>query len=169
VAAVDVGPGCDTPTEGFGTSQGELFDPSVTLKDCDGNQVTLAELMCGKELTLIDIGAGWCEPCQEQAETLDEEIYEPFRDKGVQVISILFENGQHLPANVEFCKQWKGTYGLTSPVLVDPTFRLKPFFTNVSSSTPVILLVDDTFTIVYQRSGEAPKDLVQTIEAELAK
>lgn len=164
------GPKCGLPEVGTGTKQGELFDANIELKDCDGNKVLLGDLMCGHKLTLIDISAGWCSPCADQASTLDSEIYEPFRDSGLQVISILFEDAKTFPANATFCKQWTSDFGLTSPVLYDPVFqKLSAYFADVSSSTPVNLLVDDSFTIIYKRSGEVPKDLSQTIAAELAK
>lgn len=160
---------CEAPTEGLGTDTGQRFDASVVLKDCDGNSVRLADLMCGKKLTLVDIGAGWCEPCIEEAQTLEAEVYGPNKGKGLQVISILFEDSQSLPATKAFCQQWRSTYGLTSPVLYDPTFKMQPYFAELSSSTPVNMLVDQDFTIVYKRSGEAPSDLQQTIDAGLSK
>ncbi|GMV41919.1 MAG: hypothetical protein AMXMBFR64_36350 [Myxococcales bacterium] len=172
-AAVDVVvadvPACEAPSEGFGTAPGGIFDANVVLKDCDGNLVRLADLMCGKRLTLVDIGAGWCDPCIQQAKTLDAQIYEPNKGKGLQVISILFEDSKSLPATAAFCKQWRADFGLTSPVLYDPTFKMKPYFTEVASSTPVNMLVDGDFRIIYKRSGEAPADLGQTIASELAK
>lgn len=169
VAAPDAAAACEVPTSGLGTATGATFDASIVLKDCDGNAVRLADLMCGKKLTLIDIGAGWCEPCIEEASTLDASVYQPNKDKGLQVISIVFENSQSMPATVAFCKEWRDTYGLKSPVLIDPLFKMEPYFAALSSSTPVNMLVDPSFTIVYKRSGEAPTDLGQTIAAELAK
>lgn len=160
---------CEAPSEGFGTGAGGIFDANIVLKDCDGNSVRLADLMCDKKLTLVDIGAGWCEPCIQQAQTLDADIYEPNKGKGLQVISILFEDSKSLPATQAFCKQWRSDFGLTSPVLYDPTFKMQPYFTELSSSTPVNMLVDADFRIVYKRSGEAPSDLGQTIQSELAK
>lgn len=160
---------CDAPSEGLGTSLGAKFDASITVKNCDFDNVVLKDLMCGHKLTLIDIGAGWCGPCIDQAKILDEEFYEPFKDQGLQVISVLFENATGQPANSDFCKYWRDEFKLTSPVLADPTFKTKTYFTDVQSSTPVILLVDENFTIVYKRSGETPSDLKSTIEQELAK
>ncbi|NUN12385.1 MAG: redoxin domain-containing protein [Myxococcales bacterium] len=160
---------CEAPSEGLGTSLGAKFDASITIKNCDFDNVVLKDLMCGHKLTLIDIGAGWCGPCIDQARILDEEFYEPFKDKGLQVISILFENASGQPANSDFCEFWRDEFKLTSPVLADPTFKTKTYFTDVQSSTPVILLVDENFTIVYKRSGETPSDLKSTIEQQLAK
>ena len=76
---------CEAPDpETVGTGLGDTFDVFAKLTNCDGEKVQLLDLMCGKKLTFVDISAGWCQPCKEQAETLDEEIYEPFKDQGLQ-------------------------------------------------------------------------------------
>jgi len=162
---------CEAPDpETVGTGLGDTFDVFAKLTNCDGEKVQLLDLMCGKKLTFVDISAGWCQPCKEQAETLDEEIYEPFKDQGLQVISVIFEDPDGYPATSSYCEVWRDTFSLTSPVLVDPALiALKQQFVDAGNAAPINLLLDENFKIIYIRSGENPADLVETIEAELAK
>ena len=162
---------CEGPDpESVGTGLGDTFDVFKSLTNCDGEKVQLLDLMCGKKLTFVDISAGWCQPCKEQAETLDEEIYEPFKDQGLQVISIIFEDPDGYPATSSYCQVWRDTFSLTSSVLVDPALiALKQQFVDAGNAAPINLLLDEDFKIIYIRSGENPSDLVETIEAELAK
>ncbi len=159
---------CSWPETGTGFAVGDTFSPTMVLRDCDGAEVTLGELMCGKALTLIDLSAGWCEPCKEQALTIDEEIYEPFKDQGLQVVSIIFQSEDSGIATSQTCAEWRDAFELTSPVLTDPFFNLnggvKAMFDAAGGAAPVNMLVDETFQIRYVHSGEKPVGLDAIIE-----
>ncbi len=163
------GTSCEPPTEGLGTAIGSTFDGNITLKDCGRNPVRLADLMCGHPLTLIEIGAGWCQPCIEQASTLEDRIVSAFGPEGLQVISVVFQDEQGNPATSEFCREWRQGFDLSTPVLYDPDLLsdLSLFFTDVQASTPVNLLVDANFRIVFKSAGEVPTDLGDTIASLL--
>lgn len=168
-AGEESGAECSMPSGAPGTSLGDLFDVDAVLQDCDGNPVALRDVMCGYNLTLIDIGAGWCQPCIEAAEKLEEEIVAPFQGQGLQVISVLFQNEAGQPANTQFCKQWRDNFGLTTPVLIDPTFVLEPYFDANQQAAPVNMLIDADSRIVFVKAGTPATDLDQTIATELSK
>jgi len=163
---------CTWPTEGTGFALGDTFSPDMVLRECDGTERTLGELMCGHKLTLIDLSAGWCQPCKEQALTLDLEIYEPYKDAGLQVVSIIFQSEDSGVATSSTCEEWRDAFELTSPVLTDPFFNLnggvKAMFDAAGGAAPVNMLVDETFTIKYVHSGEKPVGLDKVIEGFLS-
>ena len=83
---------------------------------------------------------------------------------------MVFQTASGKPANTSICKDWADLVGGESPlVLIDPIFKLQPFFSDVQSSSPVNLLIDDELTIVFKSSGVVPEDMPQTIATELAK
>jgi thiol-disulfide isomerase/thioredoxin len=57
----------------------------------DGRKVDLADLR-GK-VVLIDFWATWCPPCVEEAPML-AEVYEKFKDRGLEIIGISLDNDQ---------------------------------------------------------------------------
>ena len=58
-----------------------------TVKDKDGNEVTLASLREGKKYVLIDFWASWCNPCRKEIPNL-KNLYKLYGDKGFQIVSI---------------------------------------------------------------------------------
>ncbi len=173
VAVEDASVECTWPPEGTGFGLGDTFSPGMLLRECDGTERTLGELMCGHKLTLIDLSAGWCQPCKEQAATLDVEIYEPYKEQGLQVVSIIFQSEDSGVATSSTCAEWRDAFELTSPVLTDPFFNsnggVKAMFDAAGGAAPVNMLVDETFTIKYVHSGEKPVGLDKVIEGFLSE
>lgn len=58
-----------------------------TVKDEAGKPHTLASLVAGKKVALIDFWASWCHPCRMEIPNV-KALYAKYKDKGFQVISI---------------------------------------------------------------------------------
>lgn len=69
-----------------GGSAGTPITP-FTVKDEAGKPHTLASLIAGKKVALIDFWASWCHPCRMEIPNVKAQ-YAKYKDKGFQVISI---------------------------------------------------------------------------------
>lgn len=154
------------PPGPYGISVGDRFE-DFELEDCDGEPVRFSDLMADAELVMFNVGAGWCKPCIDESETLDCDIFVPFCGRGLRVVQVLFQKEDGLPATKLFCKQWRERFGLSFPVVVDPTFATAKYFQDPSSQTPLTLLVDKEGTIVFREVGEPSGDLDLRIDGLL--
>ena len=69
-----------------GGGAGAMITP-FTVKDETGKSHTLASLVKGKKVALIDFWASWCHPCRMEIPNV-KALYAKYKDKGFQVISI---------------------------------------------------------------------------------
>lgn len=152
----DVGPRCAKAKEPYGTDPdfGESL-PDILLLDCDGNSVTVDELRCEHSLTLISIGAGWCEPCQAEAGVM-EHLYNRYSTRGVNVVQVMYADAQGYLPGPEFCRVWRDSFSLTYPVYVDPQSNTLQFLSQ--GVTPVNMLVDERGKVVWFAPGVLPDD-----------
>ena len=114
------GEACKPASKPLGTdpSGGESF-PDLELRSCDGSTVGLGDLRCQSAVTLLSIGAGWCEPCKAEASLLQDAAVK-LADEDVSIVQVLFQDAASLPATTLFCQAWVDTYELSIPVLIDP-------------------------------------------------
>jgi len=159
------GPACEAPTSDLGVNPGQILDLSTELKDCEGNLVSLVDLACGANAILIDIGAQWCEPCKDEASHLEADIVQHFKDQGVVVISVITQDKDGNPATNDTCDWWVNEFGLTSPVVTDPTGQTNKWVLGDASQTmPVNIILDADFRIVsYLTGGLSPEELQSKI------
>ena len=141
------------PAGPYGVGVGDTVE-DLTLEDCDGNVVSLGGVLAHGELVLLNVGAGWCQPCIEETTTLNAHIFEPYCREGLRVVQVLFQDQNANPATKLFCREWREQYGLDFPVLVDPLFVTERYFDAVV--TPLNLLINADGTIVYRSEGEVP-------------
>ena len=151
------------PQGPYGTEVGDRM-ADFTLDDCDGDPVRFGDILAGSQLVLVNIGAGWCEPCVEETETLDSDIFRRFCGRGLGVSQVLFQDTKSRPASKLFCSQWRQQYQLSFPVVVDPLFTTEDFFESVQSQTPINVLVDSAGEIVFRSTGAPPADLAERID-----
>lgn len=154
------------PPGPYGTEVGETFE-NIQLDDCDGEPVDVGEILAQSQLTLFNVGAGWCEPCVEETATLDEDIFRAFCGRGLRVVQVLFEDDQSSAATKLFCGEWRERYSLSFPVLVDPLFTTQRYFER--AQTPVNFLIDPSGEILYKETGTPAADLPQRIDMLLER
>jgi peroxiredoxin len=156
------------PSGDLGDEVGDFiadFETSIT--DCDGNSISLYDVISQSELTLFNVGAGWCEPCVEESQTIDAEIFREFCPRGLRVVQVLFQDEESRPATKLFCDEWRNRFSLSFPVAVDPLFTTMEYFDSVTSQTPLNFLVDRTGKIVFKETGTPAEDLPDRIDARL--
>ena len=61
--------------------------PEFTVKDRNGNDITLSNLRQGKKYLLIDFWASWCNPCRKEIPNL-KKLYAQYSEKGFEIVSI---------------------------------------------------------------------------------
>lgn len=154
------------PPGPYGGEVGATF-AEFDLEDCDGNPLAFGDVLSEAELVLVSVGAGWCQPCIEESETLEAEIHAPFCARGLRVVQVLFQDAESLPATKLFCREWRERFGLRFPVVVDPLFTFEQYFE--SAQTPLNLLVDRDGVIRFRSTGVVPQDLPDRIDGLLPR
>jgi hypothetical protein len=111
---------------------------------------------CGsykKQLLLVMVSSGWCGPCKAEVSQVAGWITKDQVDSRMAVVDILVDNNTPgSPADPTFVKTWSSTYGITFPVVMDPSFRMGKFFTR--SAVPFNMLIDlRTMEIFFTQVG----------------
>ncbi len=152
---------CNAAVAPFGTDPAASHSfPDIEITDCNGKRQTLDELRCSAKVTLVSIGAGWCQPCKDETPLL-QELKNKMGPQGVEVVQIMFEDAQGNPATTLFCETWRDTYTLTLPLYVDPAANTLAYFNSVKA--PLNLLLDRDGKVLWSEIGVIPKDLEGTV------
>ncbi|MFO0625178.1 MAG: hypothetical protein U0325_06125 [Polyangiales bacterium] len=139
---VDTGP--SYPPGPYGTSVGQRVQPfALTACNRSGADATWrfdqADFFAN-DVTVVLIVAGWSVPDQMLSRQLEAEIVRFYAGRRVRLVQVLTQDANRQPANASFCNTWVARYGLTLPVLVDPSNTLGVY--NTRSVFPVTLVVD---------------------------
>lgn len=92
------------------------------------------------DVTVVLVVAGWSVPDQMLSRQLEAEIVGFYAGRRVRLVQVLAQDADRQPANASFCSTWVARYGLSIPVLVDPTNTLGVY--NRLGAFPVTLVVD---------------------------
>lgn len=174
---------CGYPSGPYGTDVGERLANSAgfNLESCGGDVFDFDAVMCpdeGHKAVLINIGAGWCGPCQE--ETLEfPELYDAYADQGLEIVQVMFQDWTAQLPTSSFCEdwvsgQWEGgevDLSLEFPVLLDQTNAWTGvYLQDPQAATPINLLIDANGNIRWKSEGQkVPSNVLRTqIEAVLA-
>jgi cytochrome c biogenesis protein CcmG, thiol:disulfide interchange protein DsbE len=144
------------PPFGADAAAGERF-PDVALTACGGRRITLAEERCQRALTVVSIGAGWCQPCIEETPAL-QAAHDELADEEMGVVQVLFENAQGAPATTQFCQTWVDSFALSMPVYIDPPGNSIALFDK--KVAPFNLLIDRDGRVLWSEVGVIPDDIV---------
>jgi Redoxin len=136
-------------TEPGGCGEGDSL-PSAFLADCCGRLLSLADLVCRHKALVIELGAGWCQECREQAPT-QVAWHSRYAGKGLGVATVLKEtDAAGAPANRDFCACWGEDYGVPYTLLIDPADELT---TRCAPALPTTLVIDADGRIVSKVVG----------------
>lgn len=178
---------CGFPTAGdagYGTAVGQRLENNAAFQliDCEGNTLQLADFLCEREGggynagILLNLGAGWCAPCQE--ETLEfPELYAEYHDRGIEIVQVMFQDWTAQAPTKSFCEDWStGMWNadgsstdvglsLQFPVLVDQVNDWTAIYLqDPQSATPVNMLIDANGNIRWKIEGQKPD--VATLRAQ---
>lgn len=157
---------CYPAVEPYGTdsSKGESF-PDLSFTACDGSKATLDAIRCGHKVTMLSVGAGWCEPCKDEAPQLQAAQVElDAAGDDAQIISVLFQDSDSQPATTLFCDLWVETFDLTMPVYIDPVGNTLDYFE--LAQTPLNVVMDRDGKVLWTGTG-IPTDITGTIRSYL--
>lgn len=118
-------------------SDGEIQAPDFTLKDLDGNQVSLRDFR-GKVI-FLNFWATWCPPCRLEMPTM-ERLHEEFGDQGLVILAI---NYRERPEEI---KAFFQEHHLTFSALLDE--KVEVFELYKAWSLPTTYLINRNGEIV---------------------
>jgi hypothetical protein len=156
---------CNGPGEPYGTSMGRNFRP-FTLNRCDGTSFSFYGSeggYCESTFTVLTMAAGWCGPCIVESQQLEAEIVDGYADRGVRVVQVLIQDENYEAPSAEFCQGWVDRFGLSNPVVMDPTQITQIYFP--AGSLPATLIVDREGVIRHREYGTSTG--LRTITAAL--
>jgi peroxiredoxin len=112
------------------------------------------------KVTLINIWATWCGPCEQEMPML-QKIWTEFRDQGVQLVAVSVD----APGMEGVIREFKTKYGITFDVLYDADARIKLDY--MTTGVPESFLVGKDGIIRYKQIGEIRAPDEQQIRALL--
>lgn len=140
--------------------------PDHPYLDCEGQVVSAQDMRCGHELTLVSIGAGWCEPCEAEALVL-EDLYLRYRERGLGVVQLMYADRQGLVPGVAFCSAWQREFQLSYPVYIDvQKSSLK--YLNIGV-TPLNFVMNQRGQVIWSGFGVLPADIEAYLDAWLSR
>jgi hypothetical protein len=118
-----------------------------------------------KDLLWVMVSAGWCGPCQQEVQETESQYKAGSVSPRMAIMNIVFETDKPgTPIDEAFLKTWINAFGVTFPVVMDPTFRMGAYFNK--AATPFNMLVETkTMKIYYRQTGGDLKTIGQQAAA----
>ena len=156
------------PEGPYGTELGQVIKP-LSFLDPNGANYGLEDVYRDQfnQVLLVTTSAEWCTACIKEQKTLNE-IYDEYKDRGLEVMVTLFQDLNFEPATAELSERWRERYELDFPVVADPTdpSLFAPYYD--ISLTPMVMLVNvKTMEIIYLTQGFDEDQVRALIEANL--
>lgn len=158
-----VGCGDDTTGDsdgGAGSEVGDTLQP-FTLSKCDGTPYTFSA--SAATYTVISLAAGWCQPCTQESQLLEERVTDAYADRGVVVVQALTQKADFSDPDGAFCSEWASTYGLSNIEVIDPDGELNTLWPTMA--LPSTTIVDSNGVIVFREIGAT--DGITSLTAKL--
>ena len=84
---------------------------TFTGTDLNGNPVSAPDIFAGSRITLVNVWATWCGPCEGELEDL-QSIYTRYQDKGVNVVGFMYDD------DVEAAREILVEHRVTYPIVL---------------------------------------------------
>jgi glutaredoxin len=175
--SVDQGgiPGAVCPyAEPQGTMVGDYLK-NVKFTKCNGDVVSMWDVSCGSSVTWFFFTTSWCPYCTKVSNALDS-VYAKFKDKGVKIAVIVWENDFGGAPTAPNCAAYAEKYGLEESeviVAIDPIKEQALQFYEADQSGSIVVslsVVTNRFgEIVLKNSATEPGAMEWQIRHELEK
>lgn len=123
--------------------------PHISLPGMDGNIVSLDRYK--KDVIVLVFWATWCKNCKKEMPLL-EEIYNRYRDKGLTIIGVNYNEGK------EKVEKFVSEMGLTFPMALDNDLKVTRAYQVLS--LPTIFFVDRKGFIRDRYRGEIGEEFM---------
>lgn len=163
---------CEEWSGPFGTNEQETLDPTLSWGGFEPGAVEPTTVgledyaLCGdgEDVTaiVVYIDALWCSVCRGVAEGLADKYDSDWKDRGIRVVTLVVENEDAQPADVESAWLWRNEYRLEdTAVAYDAAYSLA---NDVPRTLPQALVVDPrSMRVVARHIGKV--DLEPTLDA----
>jgi hypothetical protein len=91
---------------------------------------------------LLNASAGWCSVCRAETRTLPQ-LQTDFKDKGIRLAQIIFEDNSYNPATKDFVTQWRDSYHLNFSLGLDASFKMGRYFDVAATPANFIIALKD--------------------------
>lgn len=129
-----------TPERGARGLPDGTMAPSLELPSINGDTAELAQYR-GRPV-IVNIWATWCPPCVREMPSL-QRVYERFGEEGLEILAVAVDDlpGERQPdGRIEgLVSRFVDEYGLTFPVVIDPTGRTERRFGTEFLPTTVLI------------------------------
>jgi cytochrome c biogenesis protein CcmG/thiol:disulfide interchange protein DsbE len=124
----------------------------ITLKDINGNNVSLSKYTNSGKIVIFSFWATWCSPCKKELSNISE-LYEDWKsDYNIEVVAINIDDSR----NQAKVKPYIDGQGWEFPVLLDPNEQLKR--TLNFQTVPYTFVLGKDGKVIYQHSGYVEGD-----------
>lgn len=162
-SASDTGASCPGMGD-VGVAQGQII-VDISVRRCDGSDVSLYELACGQKLTLIDIGgAGFADCVQATDEYATSPEYDELQAQGLQIVQIFDSDTMLQLPTLRFCQEYSEAHQVDFEFLIDQLGAVK----DLAPLHPVNILLDGDARILHFWIGDIPDTKLEIIRGLLA-
>ncbi|SRR6056297_3458657 len=125
--------------------------PQFTFTTTEGEEINVSDLK--GNVVLINFFATWCGPCMKELPRVEDEIWNPHKEKDFYVVSIGREH------TMEEMQAFESKKGFTFPIAPDPDRSIYKKF--ASQNIPRNVLLDRDGKIIYQCHGFTEEEFQQ--------
>ncbi len=115
-----------------------------TLPDLEGVDRTFSDLR--GEVVVLNFFATWCPGCNEEAESLENDIWLEYRDRGVRVVAV------DVQEQAVLVDGWRQAQGVTYDIWMAPDWTLFADFT-LLGGLPYNTVIDREGVLRYAQTG----------------